>query len=66
MGKGEGAACGGASGRRVHFFPTTGKAMRRLLRPEAERETVSQELDYLRALKREPLEGAVELFDRRR
>jgi chemotaxis protein CheD len=57
---------GGASGRRVHFFPTTGKAMRRLLRPETERETVSQELDYLRSLKRTPLDGDVELFDRRR
>ncbi|HYG91607.1 MAG TPA: chemotaxis protein [Azospirillum sp.] len=57
---------GGASGRRVHFFPTTGKAMRRLLRPEAERETVLQELDYLRALKREPLEGTIEVFDGRR
>lgn len=43
---------GGAAGRRVHFFPTSGKAMRRLLRPETERETVSQELDCLKALER--------------
>jgi chemotaxis protein CheD len=55
---------GGSTGRRVHFFPTTGKAMRRLLRPETERETVSQELDYLRALKRAPMEGDVELWRR--
>ena len=43
---------GGAKGRRVHFFPTTGKAMRRLLRPETERETVARELDCLTSLKR--------------
>ncbi|PWC54352.1 chemotaxis protein [Azospirillum sp. TSO22-1] len=55
---------GGATGRRVHFFPTTGKAMRRLLRPETERETVSQELDYLRTLKQLPLDGAMELWRR--
>ncbi|WP_431855447.1 chemotaxis protein [Azospirillum sp.] len=55
---------GGATGRRIHFFPTTGKAMRRLLRPETERETVSQELDYLRTLRQAPLEGDVELWRR--
>ena len=46
-----GSDLGGAHGRRVHFFPTTGKAMRRLLRPETERETVTQELDYLTSLR---------------
>lgn len=56
---------GGATGRRVHFFPTTGKAFRRMLRPETERETVHQEMDYLTALKRTPVEGEMELFDRR-
>ncbi|WP_448202510.1 chemotaxis protein [Azospirillum sp. sgz302134] len=56
---------GGPVGRRVHFFPTTGKAFRRLLRPETERETVYQELDYLKILKHTPVEGEVELFDRR-
>lgn len=56
---------GGPIGRRVHFFPTTGKAFRRLLRPETERETVYQEIDYLKALRRTPVEGEVELFDRR-
>jgi len=55
---------GGATGRRVHFFPTTGKVMRRLLRPETERETVSQELDYLRSLRQVPLDGDMELWRR--
>lgn len=59
-----GSDLGGSTGRRVHFFPTTGKAMRRLVRPETERETVSQELDYLRALKQAPLEGDVEVWRR--
>ena len=56
---------GGPVGRRVHFFPTTGKAFRRLLRPETERETIHQELDFLKVLKQTPVEGEVELFDRR-
>ncbi|KAA0677379.1 chemotaxis protein [Roseomonas genomospecies 6] len=56
---------GGDKGRRVHFFPATGRAFRRLLRPETERETVHQEMDYLQALKRTPVEGEMELFDRR-
>ncbi|MBK4722639.1 chemotaxis protein [Azospirillum sp. YIM DDC1] len=56
---------GGDKGRRVHFFPATGRAFRRLLRPEAERETVHQEMDYLQALRLAPLEGEVELFERR-
>lgn len=55
---------GGPAGRRVHFFPTTGKAFRRLLRPETERETVHQELDFLKALKGAAVEGEMELFDR--
>ncbi|MBP2295287.1 chemotaxis protein [Azospirillum rugosum] len=55
---------GGPAGRRVHFFPTTGKAFRRLLRPETERETVHQELDFLKALKGTAVEGEMELFDR--
>ncbi|WP_114858766.1 chemotaxis protein [Azospirillum brasilense] len=55
---------GGDKGRRVHFFPATGRAFRRLLRPEAERETVHQEMDYLQALRRTSVEGEVELFDR--
>ncbi|WP_454020928.1 chemotaxis protein [Azospirillum sp. Marseille-Q6669] len=56
---------GGDKGRRVHFFPTTGRAFRRLLRPEAELETVHQEMDYLQALRRTPVEGEMELFERR-
>ncbi|NUB22660.1 chemotaxis protein, partial [Azospirillum formosense] len=53
------------NGRRVHFFPATGRAFRRLLRPEAERETVHQEMDYLQALRRTSVEGEMELFERR-
>ncbi|GAA4247711.1 chemotaxis protein [Azospirillum formosense] len=56
---------GGDKGRRVHFFPATGRAFRRLLRPEAERETVHQEMDYLQALRRTSVEGEMELFERR-
>ena len=56
---------GGATGRRIHFFPTTGQAFRRMLRPETERETLHREMDYLTALKRTPVEGEMELFDRR-
>ena len=43
---------GGAAGRRVMFFPASGKALRRFLRPETEREAMAQELDALRLLQR--------------
>ena len=49
---------GGATGRRVHFFPATGKAVRRLLHPEIERETVSRELDWLSTLNGTSPDGA--------
>jgi chemotaxis protein CheD len=42
---------GGTVGRRVHFFPTSGQAFRRLLRPDVERETMSEELDCLTLLR---------------
>lgn len=53
---------GGTSARRVHYFPHDGRAMRKLLRPEALSETVSQELRFRSTLKEKPIEGDVELF----
>ncbi len=53
---------GGQSARRVHFFPGTGRALRKLLRPEALSETVGQELRFRSTLRQEPIEGEVELF----
>lgn len=53
---------GGGSARRVHFFPHSGRAMRKLLRPEALNETVTQELNFRSSLRQQPIEGDVELF----
>lgn len=53
---------GGTSARRVHFFPYSGRALRKLLRPEALADTVSKELNFMSSLRVEPIEGDVELF----
>ncbi len=53
---------GGASARRVHYFPHSGKAMRKMLRPEALSETANQELHFRSTLRQKPIEGDVELF----
>lgn len=53
---------GGMQARRIHFFPVSGRVLRRLLRPEATTETVSQELSFRTTLQQKPIEGDVELF----
>ena len=53
---------GGTSARRIHYFPTTGRVLRRALRPEALSETVSQELNFMTTLRQKPIEGDIELF----
>jgi chemotaxis protein CheD len=53
---------GGATARRIHYFPSNGRVLRRILRPEAMSETVSQELNFLSTLRHRPIEGDVELF----
>ena len=53
---------GGSMARRIHYFPATGRVLRRVLRPEAMSETVSQELNFMSTLRQKPIEGDVELF----
>jgi len=53
---------GGTSARRVHYFPHSGRAMRKLLRPEALSDTVTQELHFRSSLRTQAVEGDVELF----
>ncbi|PWC34785.1 chemotaxis protein [Azospirillum sp. TSO35-2] len=53
---------GGASARRIHYFPHDGRALRRLLRPEAVADTVTRERHLLSDLRRAPADGTVELF----
>ncbi|MDQ2105890.1 chemotaxis protein [Azospirillum isscasi] len=53
---------GGASARRIHYFPHSGRAMRKMLRPEALSETANQELRFRTTLRQQPIEGDVELF----
>lgn len=53
---------GGGSARRVHWFPHSGRALRKLLRPEALSETLGRERLFRDELTRRPVDGAVELF----
>lgn len=53
---------GGGSARRVHYFPHSGRALRRLLRPEAAADTVTRERRFITHLSQAPEEGEVELF----
>jgi len=53
---------GGGSARRLHYFPHSGRALRRLLRPEAAAETVTRERRFITHLSQAPEEGEVELF----
>lgn len=53
---------GGAMARRIHYFPSTGRVLRRVLRPEVLSETVTQELNFMTTLRQKPIEGDVELF----
>jgi chemotaxis protein CheD len=54
---------GGPCPRRVLWFPTEGRALRRLLTSGSLHETVNEELRYRTVLRTEPQEGAVELFN---
>ena len=53
---------GGTAARRIHFFPHSGRVLRKILRPEALPETVGQEIHFLSTLRTAPIEGDVELF----
>lgn len=53
---------GGFCARRIHYFPVSGRALRRMLRPEALTQTVDIELQYMNRLSRKPIEGEIELF----
>lgn len=53
---------GGSAARRLHYFPHSGRAMRRLLGNAALHEAVSREIDFLSDLSRAPVDGEVELF----
>lgn len=53
---------GGRFARRVHFFAVTGRCFRRTLRPEALSQTIDRELNYQSTLRRQPVDGDVELF----
>ncbi len=53
---------GGMMARRVHYFPSTGRVLRRVLRPEAMSETVNLELSFMSSLRQKPIEGDIELF----
>lgn len=55
---------GGVHPRRVHWFPATGRALRRLLTPTRLRDTAAEELVYRSNLRQESLDGDVELFDK--
>ena len=53
---------GGTHPRRVHYFPTTGKALVRSLRRKNDMHVVSEEAAYAKTLNTTPLEGEIDLF----
>ncbi|EWY39823.1 chemotaxis protein CheD [Skermanella stibiiresistens SB22] len=53
---------GGMLARRIHYFPATGKVMRRLLRQEAVEDTIRGEMRFMSDLRNKPVEGDIELF----
>ncbi|UEM22367.1 chemotaxis protein [Skermanella mucosa] len=53
---------GGTLARRVHYFPNTGKVMRRLIRQEAVEDTIRSEMRFMSDLGAKPVEGDIELF----
>lgn len=59
-----GADLGGTAARRVHYFPAAGKAIRRLLRPEAMQGAGRREKLYREGLAARGFgEGEIELFE---
>lgn len=53
---------GGAAARRIHYFPHSGRALRRMLNPTTVVDTIKQERHFMSTLRRGPIEGDVELF----
>ncbi|MFD1625923.1 chemotaxis protein [Azospirillum griseum] len=53
---------GGASARRIRYFPHAGRAMRRMLNPTMVVDTITQEHHFMSNLRRGPIDGPVELF----
>lgn len=54
---------GGSNPRRVHYFATTGRVMRKELRRSDDIEVFAREEDYRQTLRHAPVEGTIELFD---
>ena len=54
---------GGPRGRRIHYFPATGKVKRLLLKPTTDQGLVRSEQDYIKSLQQQPIEGDVDLFE---
>ena len=52
---------GGSQGRRIHYFPDTGKVMRRMFKQDSTVER--QELRHLRKLRKQNVGGDIELFE---
>ena len=54
---------GGPRGRRIHYFPATGKVKRLLLKPTTDQRLIRSEQDYIQSLQQQPIEGEVDLFE---
>ena len=52
---------GGSLGRRIHYFPETGKVMRKMFKKDSTVE--QQELRHLRKLRKQNVGGDIELFE---
>lgn len=53
---------GGAYGRRIHYFPATGKVQRMFLKHTVDTVIAEEERQYVKNLRHAPIEGEVDLF----
>lgn len=54
---------GGTHPRRIHYFPMTGRVFRLELKREPDASVFQQELGYREQLRKQKVEGSIELFD---
>lgn len=54
---------GGTFPRRIHYYPMTGRVIRRFLNNTSARDVVTEEKAYARTLSAKPTAGDIELFD---
>jgi chemotaxis protein CheD len=53
---------GGDSARRIHYYPSTGRVLQKLVDVEAQQELITVEYKQYNRVRQQPAEGDIELF----